>query len=124
MFRENKLAEKKELDSVKISFGTLFSVKSSHRPRTDCITDIGEDGWFFSGELRKSRRDPNRYKLDYTGTDGPKNFGNIVGQMTVKRVIEAFKEGARDGWAFNKDMERMLRKRAKKGSRVLLLKSE
>ncbi len=108
-------------NSVEISFGTLFTVRSfgKETKRIDCITDIGEDSYFYAGQVLKSKN--SRNKIVHTGTGGPEVFGRVVGQMSAEEVIEAFREGARDGWVFTDIMEASVRESAQKGSRTLLL---
>lgn len=107
--------------SVEIAFGTLFTVRrfGVETPRIDCITDVGEDTYFCAGQVQKSTG--GKDKLNHVGTGGPENFGTIVGQMSLTEVIEAFREGARDGWVFNDSMETILRESALKAPRVLIL---
>ena len=107
--------------TVQISFGTIFTVRSFGKEtnREDCFIDIGEDNYFYAGQLTKSKR--GKPKLVHTATGSPEVFGRLVGLMSTEDVIEAFREGARDGWIFTDVMEGYVRQSAQKGSRMLLL---
>lgn len=113
--------EEPNQSSVEISFGTLFTVITHgiETDRVDCIIDVGEDNYFFAGPVTESAS--GKKKMAHVGTGGPRVFGKIVGQMSLDEVIEAFKEGARNGWVFTDEMEVELRKGANKESRILLL---
>ena len=108
-------------ESVQISFGTLFTVLrfGIATERVDCITDIGVDTYFHAGQVSKSKR--GKDMIVFTGTGGPEVFGEVVGQMPVEDVVEAFREGARDGGegVFTDETERRLMESARKGVRSL-----
>lgn len=113
------------LESVEISFGTLFRVKIAGKEidRTDMVFDIGQGDWFFSAFLFKTPEGKTAWR--WAGTGGSENVSRVVGQMTPEEVIEAAraaKEAA--GQTFSQEDLEELQGYAKKGSRSLLLTQE
>jgi hypothetical protein len=107
-------------EEIIISFGDLY--KAKFKGHTFCIVDVGEDNHFFDSRRLCSRRDPSKYKFVHYGTGGPENIGKIIGRMGVEEVVEGFREGARDGWFFDEESERLLREAAAKPPRRLKLR--
>jgi len=113
--------------SVEISFGTLFSVRELGEEigKINVIIDVGgqeknlgEEDYFHVGCIGQDEHG-NRLIKSY-GTDGPESFGEIVGQMSLKEIIEAARRGDQtSGYGFTD--EQRFRELARKGSRRLLL---
>ena len=76
---------------IEISFGTLFEV-SGEEERIDVVINVGEDSWFYTGQIGKTK-DGNKWFF-MAGTAGKKNIKKIVGQMSIEEVIKAAEEGA------------------------------
>ncbi|HEX8923591.1 MAG TPA: hypothetical protein VF828_02560 [Patescibacteria group bacterium] len=112
-------------ESVEISFGTIFRVKSFGRvtDRTDVIIDVGKDTWFIAVNL--AQENEGYTFIGFPGTANPEVFGIPVGRLTPEEVLEAAKKGAiRLGYELGESQINHLRTNSTVSPRQLKLTAE